>query len=57
MKDHFRNCNYLNWVGNGFCDDPVNTKECQFDGGDCCPINTSDTSWNKYCNDCICKQI
>ena len=31
------NCNYKSWAGNGYCDDPVNTENCGFDLGDCCP--------------------
>ena len=23
-------------IGDGFCDDELNTEECNFDGGDCC---------------------
>ena len=29
-------CKYSQWVFNGFCDDMVNTPECNYDGGDCC---------------------
>ena len=30
------------WIGDGFCDDPTNNNECNYDGGDCCgsDINT-----------------
>ena len=24
------------WINDGICDDETNTKNCQFDGGDCC---------------------
>ena len=47
----------MNWVGNGFCDDPVNILECNFDSGDCCPKQNSENSnWNKYCTECKCKE-
>ena len=38
------------YVGNGYCDDGLNTAECNFDAGDCC-----DPSGNKdYCTICQC---
>ena len=38
------------YVGNGFCDDGLNTAECNFDAGDCC-----NPSANKdYCTYCQC---
>ena len=44
------------WAGNGYCDDPVNTVECGFDLGDCCPKDAKDTTWKQYCKYCECKQ-
>ena len=38
------------FVGNGFCDDGLNTAECNFDGGDCC----SPRSNYDYCSICQC---
>ena len=40
------------FVGNtdAFCDDFVNTANCNFDGGDCCGSDVIDT----YCTECIC---
>merc|ERR1712156_951791 len=39
-------------IGNGFCDDINNNKECTYDGGDCCGIciNTD------FCTNCTCLQ-
>ena len=39
-------------IGNGFCDDINNNKECIYDGGDCCGncINTD------FCTNCTCLQ-
>merc|ERR1719450_832946 len=39
-------------VGDGYCDDPNNHQECQWDGGDCC--NNDEEGWDKYCNECEC---
>ena len=50
-------CNYKSWAGNGYCDDPVNTENCGFDLGDCCPQNPINEDWKKYCTKCECKQI
>lgn len=46
MKDH---CDDL-LVGNGICNDQVNTLDCSFDGNDCClqVIN------NLECTECLC---
>ena len=38
-------------VGDGFCDDHLNTRTCDFDGGDCC-LNT--TMSRERCTDCKC---
>ena len=37
-------------VNNGYCNDHVNTAECNYDGGDCCGSNVNIA----YCDDCIC---
>lgn len=50
------NCNYKSWAGNGYCDDPVNTENCGFDLGDCCPQENQNEEWKKYCTKCECKQ-
>ena len=39
-------------VGEGQCDDDVNTPECNFDGGDCCGPNVNCPSYS----DCECKE-
>ena len=37
-------------IGNGYCDDDNNNKQCKYDGGDCCGfcINT------EHCTNCEC---
>ena len=44
------NNNIPQYIGDGYCDDENNNKDCQFDGGDCCgsDINT------KFCSECQC---
>ena len=37
------------FIGDGFCDDENNNKNCFFDGGDCC-FNVRD----EFCSDCAC---
>ena len=39
------------WKGDGWCDDEINVKVCNFDDGDCCGNNVKKT----YCTDCKCK--
>jgi hypothetical protein len=39
-------------MGDGFCDDDNNNKECEFDLGDCC--NNVNINWNQYCSICEC---
>ena len=43
-------CYNTAWIANGYCEDEVNTKECNYDGGDCCGscVNT------EYCIKCEC---
>ena len=38
------------FVGNGYCDDGLNTAECNFDAGDCCGPNAN----TDYCISCQC---
>ena len=38
------------FVGNGFCDDGLNTAECNFDAGDCCNSSAN----TDYCIVCQC---
>ena len=38
------------FVGNGFCDDGLNTAECNFDAGDCCDPSAN----TDYCTICQC---
>ena len=37
-------------LGNGFCDDMANNKECRYDGGDCCGVCVN----TEYCIKCEC---
>ena len=37
-------------VGNGFCNDETNNVDCNYDGGDCCFVNTNTNS----CSECVC---
>ena len=43
-------CSIPQWIGDGYCDDMINTELCNYDGGDCCGsyINTV------YCSECEC---
>ena len=38
------------WIGNGYCDDDNNNKECKYDGGDCCGYCVS----TEFCTICEC---
>ena len=40
----------VSWIGNGYCDDENNNKECNYDGDDCCGelVNT------EHCTFCEC---
>jgi len=40
-------------VGNGFCDLEYNVPECAFDGGDCCPVETSPHKGDGSCDGLI----
>ena len=40
------------WYQDTFCDDELNTPECNYDGGDCCVQRNED--WHKYCTACDC---
>ena len=37
-------------VGNGFCNDETNNPDCNYDGGDCCAMNSNINS----CTECVC---
>ena len=43
-------CECLEWVGDGYCDDGNNNKECSYDGGDCCGSNIN----KRFCTACQC---
>ena len=40
------------WVGDLFCDDALNTPQCNYDGGDCC--NPQAVRQRPYCIECQC---
>ena len=40
------------WVGDGFCDDINNNRECYYDNGDCCGCDVQ----IQYCIDCTCQK-
>ena len=44
------NCNVLELVANGYCNDETNNAGCNFDGGDCCLSNVN----RDHCSDCTC---
>ena len=50
-------CSYPNLllVANGQCDHVTNTKQCGFDGGDCCGHATEGNVDKTFCLDCECK--
>ena len=45
-------CTDEKYIGDGECDDTNNTKECKYDGGDCC--NHEAEYWNNSCVECEC---
>ena len=38
------------WVGDGYCDDINNNRECYYDNGDCCGCDMQ----IQFCIDCTC---
>ena len=49
ITEKFHNHHHSN-IGDGFCDDLTNNKECEYDGGDCCGDYIDKT----YCSQCTC---
>ena len=45
-----KGCKYPELVGDGYCNDETNKRQCDFDGGDCCYSNVS----TAFCSDCKC---
>ena len=43
-------CEFIALVSDGYCDDEANTKECNFDFGDCCDWQSDFTT----CQECFC---
>ena len=48
---HPNDCLFLEWVGDGICDDSTNIQKCYYDRGDCCNKTTN----FDFCTDCLCK--
>ena len=46
-------CTIPQWIGDGYCDDVINTELCNYDGGDCCGSSIDTT----YCIECQCCDI
>lgn len=43
-------CAFPQYFGDNICDDPNNTPDCHWDGGDCCKPEAE----RMFCTDCIC---
>ena len=48
---HPNDCLFLEWIGDGICDDSANIQKCYYDRGDCC---NERTDFN-FCTQCLCK--
>ena len=46
-------CTIPQWIGDGYCDDVINTEVCNYDSGDCCGSSIDTT----YCIECQCCDI
>ena len=46
-------CEHPTWIGDGYCNDVINTESCNYDGGDCCGSSIDTT----YCIECQCCDI
>ena len=46
-------CDQIEYVNDGICDDITNVEECDFDGNDCC----LDEIVDYFCIDCICHYL
>ncbi|CAM9132154.1 unnamed protein product [Ectocarpus sp. 13 AM-2016] len=42
--DMLENCGWAPGIGDGYCSEDLNTPECAYDGGDCCPCTCQDDS-------------
>ncbi|CAM9755472.1 unnamed protein product, partial [Ectocarpus sp. 12 AP-2014] len=38
------NCGSVEEIGDGYCNHDLNTEECAYDGGDCCPCTCQNDS-------------
>ena len=45
-----KGCEYIDLVGDGYCNDETNNLHCNFDGGDCCYSCVI----TKFCTHCLC---
>ena len=50
MFTYYLDCKYPELIGDNYCDDVTNTLECNFDGGDCCNVESN----REMCWPCIC---
>ena len=41
---------FVQYIGDGYCDDENNNEMCEFDQGDCCLEEVK----TDFCTDCIC---
>ena len=46
----FLGCDWIELVGDGYCNDESNNRHCNFDGGDCCYKCVS----TLFCLECEC---
>ncbi len=52
----FLECHIPAYVGDSFCDDVTNIPVCEYDGGDCCPDQVTELTY-EYCSECYCLEV
>ena len=53
-------CYYLNWAGDGYCDEQNNVESCKYDKGDCCAstcVSTATTTCGESGYDCVDPEV